>query len=123
MLWFAATFCAVSSVVLIGAVLWPENSLPLLIVGLLGYISCTGIIGSNCIARLMAIYPSNAGAAAGLAVALQFGLGAMVSVLTGVLYDGTPHYLAWGVGSCGLAGFAALWLTRLSGSSCGADKC
>ena len=48
------------------------------------------MLGANCTARLMALYPDNAGAAAGLLIAAMFGLGAVASLAVSALHDGTP---------------------------------
>ena len=40
-----------------------------LLIGLIVYVSVTGLLGANCIASLLSLYPEKAGAAAGVAVA------------------------------------------------------
>jgi DHA1 family bicyclomycin/chloramphenicol resistance-like MFS transporter len=112
MLYGAAVLLAVSSVVLLLAGTLTSGGLWLLIIGLFGYISCTGLMGANCTASLMTQFPDNAGAAAGLAVAVQFGLGAVMSLLVSALYAGTPFAMTLIVGLCGLGSIAALSLTR-----------
>jgi DHA1 family bicyclomycin/chloramphenicol resistance-like MFS transporter len=112
MLYGAAVLLAVSSVVLLLAGTLTSGGLWLLVVGLFGYISCTGLMGANCTASLMTQFPDNAGAAAGLALAVQFGLGAVMSLLVSALYEGTPFAMTLIVGLCGLGSIAALSLTR-----------
>ena len=112
MLYWGGGFCASAGLLLLiaGAVgtgsPWP------IILGLFCYVSCTGLLGANCTASLMALYENNAGAAAGLAVATQFGLSAAVSTFASALYDGTPAALTLVVGVCGLCSLLALALTR-----------
>lgn len=82
------------------------------------YVSVTGMIGANCLASLLAQYPRQAGAAAGLAVALQFGLGMAFSALAGALHDGTPVAMSVLIG---IAGIGCWGVLRLSGA--GAAAC
>ncbi|MDH4554294.1 Bcr/CflA family multidrug efflux MFS transporter [Pseudomonas sp. BN417] len=79
-------------------------------VGLLLYVSVTGMLGANAIASLMALFPQRAGAAAALAVAGQFGLGALASALVGAMHDGSPLPMCLIVALCGAGSFAALRL-------------
>lgn len=75
-----------------------------IVVAMLAFFSVTGMMGANALACLLAWYPQQAGAATGLAVASQFGLGAFFNALVMWLHDGTP--LAMGMGVC-VAGFVA----------------
>ena len=79
---------------------------------LLVFVSVTGLLGANCVASLLARFPQQAGAAAGLAVALQFGLGTACSALVGALHDGSPLPMSVVVGAAGLGCLLALQLTR-----------
>jgi len=54
------------------------------------FVSVTGLIGANCVARLLALYPQSAGVAAATFGAAQFGLGALASIAVGLLHDGSP---------------------------------
>jgi len=114
MLNYFGLLCAFSGLLLLVSGFTGIGGMWLSIMGMLGFISCTGVLGANCIASLMRAYPDNAGAAAGLAVAAQFGLGALLSVLVSHLYDGTDFYMSVIVGLCGFASFMALLLTRKS---------
>ena len=89
----------------IAAVGWPGIALSLLL-----FVSVTGMLGANCVASLMALYPQRAGAAAALAVAGQFGLGALASGVVGVMHDGTPWPMSCVVAFCGVGSFSALRL-------------
>lgn len=81
---------AVSGLWLLAAGLSGSGGLVAIVSGLLCYISVTGLLGANCLARLLRDFPEQAGAAAGLAVATQFGLGMLASALVSAWHDGTP---------------------------------
>lgn len=66
------------------------------------FIGISGLIGANCTASLMALFPRNAGAAVGLAIALQYVCAAGVSGLVGLLADGTPLAMCLAIGGCGI---------------------
>ncbi len=109
-----ALLCALSGFVLLISGFTGIGGVGLIIIGIFGFISCTGVLGANCIATLMRLYPDNAGAAAGLAVATQFGSGALLSLLASNIYDGTDFYMSILLGLCGLGSLLALLLTRVS---------
>ena len=77
------------------------GGLPAVVICILFYVSVTGLIGANCLASLLAHFPQQAGAAAGLAVSLQFGLGMVFSGLVGVLHDGTAVPMSLLMGASG----------------------
>ncbi|MDZ5602838.1 multidrug effflux MFS transporter [Pseudomonas sp. RP23018S] len=82
---------------------WPA---PLLLVATVAvFMGCSGMVGANCIARLMALFERNAGAAVGLAVSLQFACGALLSALVSQLLDGSPRMMCWLMGACGIGGW------------------
>lgn len=108
MLRLCSRLCLIASLMLISVSLLNPNGMWWIIAGLFAYISCTGVVSTNSLAMLMDYYPNNAGAAAGLAIALQFGLSAIISMLIGIIADGTPAYMTWTVGLCGLAAFGAM---------------
>lgn len=72
------------------------------------HIATTGVIGVNCTGRLLQLYPKTAGAASGLGVSLQFGMGAVMSALITQMHNGTPLPLMLCVGIPGLMAFLAL---------------
>ncbi|WP_455229936.1 Bcr/CflA family multidrug efflux MFS transporter [Geopseudomonas aromaticivorans] len=84
-----------------------------IVVCLLFYVSVTGLLGANCVASLLSHFPKQAGAAAGLAVASQFGLGTAASALVSALHDGSPLPMSMVVGATGVGSLLALLLTRL----------
>lgn len=115
LLYCFAALCAISGLLLLISGYTGFGGLWLVLIGLFGYLSCTGVLGANCLASLMQLYPDNAGAATGLAVAFQFGLGTLFSILVSQLYDGTDFHMLLVVGTCGIASFIALLLTVKSG--------
>ncbi|MNN85680.1 bicyclomycin/multidrug efflux system [compost metagenome] len=58
-------------------------------------------MGANCVASLLKLFPANAGAAAGVAVATQFAMGAAFSALVGSLADGTPRPMCLVIAAAG----------------------
>ena len=113
MLAFGASIAALSG---LGLALFGSSGiggLPAIVVCLLFYVSVTGLLGANSVASLLAHFPRQAGAAAGLAVALQFGLGTACSALVSALHDGSPLPMSLVVGGAGIGCLLALQLTRL----------
>ncbi|KJH80476.1 Bcr/CflA family multidrug efflux MFS transporter [Stutzerimonas stutzeri] len=90
MLVFGVLMAAASGIGLLIVGLIEAGGLAAIVVGLLCYISVTGLLGANCLARLLGDFPEQAGAAAGLAVATQFGLGMLASAWVSAWHDGTP---------------------------------
>ncbi|MBV0934241.1 Bcr/CflA family multidrug efflux MFS transporter [Marinobacterium weihaiense] len=109
-----AALAALSGGVLVLAGTTGWGGLPLIVAGLLGFVSVTGVLGANCMASLLSRYPQQAGAAAGLAVACQFGLGALASSTTSALHDGSPLPMTLIIGLTGIGSLLALTLTRPS---------
>ncbi|GGC06335.1 Bcr/CflA family drug resistance efflux transporter [Marinobacterium zhoushanense] len=107
-----ASLAAGSGVLLLLCGLTSVGGLVPVVVGVFGFVGVTGLLGANCMASLLARYPQQAGAAAGLAVSAQFGLGALASSLAGSLHDGTPLPMTLIMGVCGVGSLAALMLTR-----------
>jgi DHA1 family bicyclomycin/chloramphenicol resistance-like MFS transporter len=95
---------------LFGASGW--GGLPALVLCVVLYVSVTGLLGANCLACLLAAFPQQAGAAAGLAVALQFGLGTACSALVGALHDGTPLPMSLVMGASGVGSLLAYRFAR-----------
>lgn len=109
----AGASCAASSgLLLMTGGVFSTGGLTLIVIALFGFVGVTGVLGANCMASLLERYPENAEAAAGLAIATQFGLGALASFLVGLFHDGTPAPMAIIVGLCGTGSLAALSLTK-----------
>ncbi|MGF6513222.1 DHA1 family bicyclomycin/chloramphenicol resistance-like MFS transporter [Pseudomonas sp. BT76 TE3572] len=66
------------------------------------YMGVTGLLGANCTASLMSMFPAQAGASVALGISVQFASGALASVWVSRLADGTPWPMCLVVGSCGL---------------------
>ncbi|MCQ4348611.1 Bcr/CflA family multidrug efflux MFS transporter [Pseudomonas stutzeri] len=113
MLGFGAGIAALSGLALAGFGASGVGGLSAMVGCLLLYVSVTGLLGANSVASLLARFPKQAGAAAGLAVALQFGLGTAASALVGALHDGSPLPMSLVVGGAGLGSLLALLLTRI----------
>lgn len=78
MIQFCATVLFLASMGLV--VLGVTNSgMWSIMIGIWLFVAMTGSLNANCIASLMGIFSNKAGAAAGLAIASQFGLGAIMS--------------------------------------------
>jgi len=61
-----------------------------IVAGLLMFLACMGLIGSNAMAGALADHPQIAGAASALAGFMQFVLGAVSGFLVALFADGTP---------------------------------
>jgi len=107
-----AGLAAGSGILLLFCGLTSFGGLVPIVVGVFGFVGVTGLLGANCMAGLLAHYPQQAGAAAGLAVSTQFGLGALASSLAGSLHDGTPLPMTLIMGLCGIGALLTLMLTR-----------
>jgi len=102
MLAVGAALAAVAAVGLLLAGLSGWGGLALIVAWVVLYVSVTGLLGANCVASLLALYPRQAGAAAGLAVACQFALGAGFSALVSALADGSPRPMCLTLAVAGL---------------------
>lgn len=79
------------------------------------YVSVTGLMGANCVASLLKLFPTNAGAAAGLAVSSQFALGAAFSAWVGSLADGSPRPMCVVIAAAGAGSVLCyLWIRTRS---------
>lgn len=78
------------------------GGLPMLAGALFFVVSTVGLLSANCATDLMHRYPRNAGAAAALFGAVQFGLGAVSGSALGALTDGTPRAMGEVIALCGI---------------------
>jgi DHA1 family bicyclomycin/chloramphenicol resistance-like MFS transporter len=101
----ASGVSVVAAVVTAIACLTGWGGLPLLACALFFVVGTTGVLGANCVTDLMHRYPNNAGAAAALFGALQFGLGAAAAAAIGILSHGTPTALGAVILVCGVGAF------------------
>lgn len=96
--------CAGALLIIIGLTGWGQ---PFSITaGVLLFMGISGLIGANCIASLMSLFPGNAGAAVGLGISLQFACGALFSWLVSALADGTARPMCLVIGFAGLGSLA-----------------
>ncbi|MHA6196190.1 Bcr/CflA family multidrug efflux MFS transporter [Pseudomonas wadenswilerensis] len=102
MLAVGAALAGIAAVGLLVAGVSGWGGLALIVAWVMVYVSVTGLLGANCVASLLALYPRQAGAAAGLAVACQFALGAAFSAVVGALADGTPRPMCLTLAVAGL---------------------
>ncbi|MCW2294298.1 DHA1 family bicyclomycin/chloramphenicol resistance-like MFS transporter [Pseudomonas sp. BIGb0408] len=112
MLGFGASISALSGIALLLCCATGWGGLPAVVVCVLAYVSVTGMIAANCLACLMSLFPRQAGAAAGLAAAMQFGLGTLGSALVSMLYDGSPWPMGLLIGCAGVGVLLAYVLSR-----------
>jgi DHA1 family bicyclomycin/chloramphenicol resistance-like MFS transporter len=85
------------------------GGLPVLLALAFAVISSTSIIQANTLAAALSIVPGRAGAAAAVVGAGSFSVGTAMSLLAGLLYNGTPSALI-GVMALALVGTAAALL-------------
>lgn len=78
-----------------------------IVVPLFFYVGIAALVGANCVARLLELYPGSAGAAAAAFGAVQFGLGALAAVLVGLLPTEGPGAMAVVVGLTGTGCYLA----------------
>lgn len=83
-----------------------------IVVGLWLLVAMTGSLSANCIAQLMGLFPQQAGAAAGLAVATQFGLGALFSLMVSQFVAVDPQPMVGMIAVASVLCFGAMRLTR-----------
>ena len=87
-------------------------SLIAMIIGLAFFIGMTGQLSANCIAMAMSLFPrEKAGAAAGLAVSLQFGLGGLLSLFVSKSMSVAPGAMLLYLFIAGLLAFMSSLLT------------
>ncbi len=85
------------------------------IAGLFVTVSMTGLLGANCVGLLMARYPHNAGAAAALFGASQFGLGMLASAGVSYFHDGSGWPMVLAIVLASSVSVLGYWLFRRSG--------
>jgi DHA1 family bicyclomycin/chloramphenicol resistance-like MFS transporter len=97
---------ASAGVLLIAAAFTGAGGLPGLLVPLFLYISSLGFVLPNVVAAALAPQGRNAGSASALLGTVQFGAGAAVGTLLGVLGNGTAVPMAGLIAACGLSALA-----------------
>lgn len=105
---FLAALCLPLAIALPG-------TLAVVIAALFIVVSMTGLLGANCVGLLMARYPQNAGAAAALFGAAQFGFGMLASASVSVRHDGSGRPMAWAILIASTSSLAGYLLYRRAG--------
>ena len=105
------------SVATVGAVVlcfgsWQGESLWPVVAGLFAVVAMTGLLGANCVGLLMGRYPQNAGAAAAVFGASQFGFGMLASATVSYAHDGSGRPMAIVILGCSLFALAGCALFR-----------
>ncbi|CAB3745934.1 Bcr/CflA family multidrug efflux MFS transporter [Paraburkholderia humisilvae] len=98
----AATISCVASLFVALVCLTGWGGLWSIVFGLFFVVGMVGLLSANCVTDLMHRYPSNAGAAAALFGAVQFGLGALASLAVGLWRDGSPQGMGVTIAVCGV---------------------
>lgn len=75
----AGLYLAIITLIKLESVIW-------LIIGLMVFVGVTGSIGANSIANLLKLLPQQAGTASGLAVSMQFAMGATLSYVVSIFF-------------------------------------
>lgn len=87
--------------------------LSLVVLGLFFFVGMTGLLSANCIAKLMGLFPKKqAGAAAGLAISVQFGLGGILSFIVSQSKSVSPTGMIGLIACCGLLSFLSMIMTK-----------
>ena len=102
----ALVVTALAGVLLLAAAWTGAGGLPGLLLPLFVYVSSLGFVLPNVIAAALAAQGRNAGSASALLGAVQFGAGAAVGMLLGLLGNGTAVPMAGLIAACGLSAFA-----------------
>lgn len=118
MLGLGAALAGLAGVGLIAAGITGFGGLTSIVFCVILYVSVTGLMGANCVASLLALYPKQAGAAAGLAVAGQFAMGAGFSALVSAMADGSPFPMCGVIAIAGVGCLVCyLWILKLTAVS------
>lgn len=97
----------VAGLALLGVTTSGVGGFPALLVTLFGYIAMIGAVMPLTVALGMGPHGAVAGSASALMGTLQFGIGAGVGAVLGVLQDGTAVPMAAVIAACGVAGWCA----------------
>lgn len=108
----AALWVPVAAGLLLLASATGHGGLPAMLVALFFAIGSLGAVMPLSAAIAMSLHGRNAGSASALLGTLQFGLGSLAGIATGLLHDGTALPMALGVAGGGIGGFLAFRLLR-----------
>lgn len=85
-----------------------------IIFGIWFFVAMTGSLNANCIALLMRVFPMQAGAAAGLAISFQFGLGALMSFIVSQFGTNEPWPMTHFMALMGCVSLLSMFVSRAS---------
>ncbi len=98
------------------------HSLLSMVIGLFVTVAPVSMVSSNCNVGLLNCFPRNAGAASALFGVAQFGLGALASLMVGLLFNGTPLAMCLSMFITAIASLLAMvWLQCLKRSESSAQ--
>ena len=103
---------ALSGIVLLLVSALDTGGLLAVVVPMFFFVSVTGYVGANSIAELLRLFSNSAGVATATFSVVMFGMGAVSSVLVGILHNGTPLAMSLVMFVAGLGSFLALRLIR-----------
>ncbi len=109
---FGSVIACVAGLCLLIAVYF-SHALFAVVASLFFVVSMTGLLGANCVGLLMAAYGKNAGAAAALFGACQFGLGVLASAAVSVPFGAPGHAMAWAIALTTMMSLVGTILFRL----------
>ncbi|MGK9418548.1 multidrug effflux MFS transporter [Pseudomonas cedrina] len=112
MLGVGALLAAGAGAALIGVGVTEWGGLTSVVCCLVIYMGVTGLLGANCTASLMALFPRQAGASVALGISVQFATAALASLWVSHLADGTAWPMCLVVGCCGLGCLVAYGFSR-----------
>lgn len=112
MLGVGTALAGIAAIALLVAGYTQWGGLTSIVLCLMLYMGVTGLLGANCTASLMSMFPRHAGASVALGVSMQFACGALASLWVSRLADGTPWPMCLVVGCCGLGCLVAYAIAR-----------
>lgn len=112
MIQFSATILCLASIALLVFGI-TNGGMWSIMLGIWFFVAMTGSLNANCIASLMGIFSKQAGAAAGLAIASQFGLGALMSWLVSQFTAVEAWPMTTLMGAMGVLCFICMLCTRI----------
>lgn len=107
MIHYGVVICVIGTGILVGLAMFGPN-IPLFLFGPMMLVTFSnGLVMASAISSGVSVRPDLAGAAAGLGGFMQIGMGAISTVLVGVLHDGTAIPLSLIIAGAGVLSFVA----------------
>lgn len=91
-----------ASLVLLLLSQWRQPAIVPLVMGIVVFVGCNGVVSANTMALVMEHFGHISGSASAMAGAIRFGLGALASMVLAMLHDGTARPLMLVMVGCGL---------------------